>query len=164
MAFIDTIYQGAAIFSTHFGQFERRDTLPPSIILRSNPNDDEDEMIDRLRRMFPEQCKLITDPVDVAYYFDVYDMHRHGFVFLQTVLQTIARHNFTRASHVRDFAHAWINANPHRFEDIMWMKYEVFAETADREHGEEFSKDVYRLLQDMRAYGPPASKSGSPRL
>lgn len=162
MASIDEIYHGAAIFSTQLGRFEPRNNLPPSIILRSSPNDDQDEMVARLQSTFPEQCKLITAPItDIPYYFDAYDMHLHGYRFLESVLATIARHNFNRASKVQSFAEEWICANPRGFEGILSMTYAVFAETADHTHGEDFLKEVFCLLKGIKTYRSAASKSSS---
>ena len=156
---MDTIYQGAAIFSTHLGKFPPRNAVPPSIILRSNPDDDQDEMVARLQRLFPQECRLITAPItNVAYYFDLYEMHQYGYRFLESVLGTIARHNWNRARHVQSFAEEWINANPDRFEGVMSMSYAGFSETAVHTHGEDFGKEVFSLLQGIRMYRSAASK------
>ena len=161
---MDKSYYGAAIFSTHLGKFKPRDTLPP-IILRANPDADQDEMVAGLQMMFPQQCRLITAPVtNVSYYFDLHDMHQHGYCFLESVLATIARHNFIRASTVQSSAEEWINANPGHFERIMSMTFGVFAETADQSHGQNFLEEVFCLLQGIRMYRSAARKSGSPLL
>lgn len=163
MASMDTIYQGAAIFSTHLGKFEPRNTVPPSIILRTNPNDDQDEMVARLQRTFPQECKLIKAPItNVAYYFDGYEMHQYGYCFLQSVLETIARHNWNRAQNVQGFADQWMKANPEHFDRIMSMSYRSFSETARHTHGEDFGREVFGLLQSKKAFGPAASMSWSP--
>lgn len=162
MASMDKIYQGAAIFSTRLGKFKPRITVPPSIILRTDPEDDQDEMVARLQRTFPQECKLIKAPIiDVAYYFDVYDMHHYGYRFLESVLATIARHNWIRAQNIQGFADQWRKANPGRFDGIMSMSYEVFRETARHTHGEGFKREVFGLLQSHRAYQSVPSKSWS---
>lgn len=163
MASMDTMYQGAAIFSTHLGKYKPRNTKPPSIILRSNPDDDQDEMVARLQREFPEQCKLIVAPItNVAHYFDPYDMHQQGYRFLESVLGTIARHNWNRARNVQSFAEEWIQTNPNHFEGIMSMAYGAFAQTAHHTHGEEFGREVFSLIQGIRTYRSAPSKAGSP--
>ena len=159
---MDTIYQGAAIFSTHLGKFEPRNTVPPSIVLRTNPNDDQDEMVARLRRTFPQECKLIKAPItNVAYYFDGYEMHQYGFFFLRSVLETIARHNWNRAQNVQGFADQWIKANPDLLDRIMSMSFASFSMTAHHSHGAEFGREVFGLLQSHRASRSSASKSWS---
>lgn len=160
MASMDAIYQGAAIFSTRSGNFKPRNTTPPSIILRTNPDDDQDEMVARLQRMFPQECKLIRTPVaNVAHYFDPYDMHHYGYCFLESVLGTIARHNWIRARHVQSFVKEWMRFNRDRFEGIMSMSYGDFSATATHTHGEDFGREVFGLLQSYRTHRSAASKS-----
>lgn len=132
-------------------------------MLRSNPDDDQDDMVAKLQSTFPQQCKAITAPITNIYdYFDPYDTHRHGYRFLESVLGTIAHHNFIRAGRVQSFAEQWINANPYLFEGIMSMTQGDFTEAEHHTYGCDFLGEAFCLIQGLRMNRPAARKSRSP--
>jgi hypothetical protein len=148
---MDTSPYGPAIFSTHLGRYATRDTLSPSIMLRSNPDDDQDDMVARLQSMFPQQCKAITAPITNIYdYFDLYDAHRHGSCFLESVLGTIAAHNFRRAQMVQNFVGHWRQDNPRLYETILSRTLDVFSDADVKHYGCEFLGEAFSLLQSHR--------------
>jgi hypothetical protein len=158
---MDTSLYGPAIFSTHLGRYAARNTLPPSIILRSSPDDDQDEMVAKLQRMFPLQCRAITAPITNIYdYFDPYDTHRHGYRFLESVLGTIAAHNFRRAQRVQSFVQQWKRDNQDLYDGILSRTQDVFTDAEVNEYGCEFLGEAFSLLQSLRMNQRAARKSG----
>ena len=148
---MDAIHPQHAIFSTQTGRFPPRGARTDPIVLRSSPEDDRDSMVDRLRQMFPSQCKSITAPIGSIYhYFDESDAHRHGYGFLESVLLTIAFLNSQRARRVHEFAEQWLSANPRYFEIHERQKKMVFTDAEVEEHGHEFLSEVITVLQERR--------------
>lgn len=159
---MDTPSYGPAIFSTHLGRFEARNTLSPSIILRSNPENDRDDMVAKLQSMFPEQCKVITSPVARIHdYFDLYDQHRHGYLFLGSVLGTIASHNFRRAQMIQGFVDQWRTDNMRLFSNGMPLNLGVFTDAEVRTYGWDFLKEGCSLLESLRINLPSRCKYAS---
>lgn len=130
-------------------------------MLRSNPNDDQDDMVAKLQSMFPLQCKAITAPITNIYdYFDFYDAHRHGSLFLESVLATIAAHNFKRAQMVQNFVENWRQDNPRLYNSIL-SRTEVFSDADVKYYGSEFLGEAHSLLRSLRMNRYVACKSAS---
>ena len=146
-----TLSYGAAIFSTHLGRFAPRNIKAPSIMLRSNPDDDQDVMVANLESTFPMQCRAITAPIINIYdYFDLYDAHRHGYLFLESVLGTIAAHNFERAHRFQSFVEQVKQNNPGLFEGILSGPLAVFSDADVERYGWEFLTEAFSLLRSLR--------------
>ena len=99
---------GAAIFSTHLGQFPPRPAHPASTrcpIVRSNSQDDQEAMATSLEAKFPQECRKVCLPILNLYdYFDHYDLQLHGPQFLLRVLELIVDRNVMRWRNIFEFA------------------------------------------------------------
>ncbi|KAL8723122.1 MAG: hypothetical protein Q9225_000525 [Loekoesia sp. 1 TL-2023] len=141
---------GDAIFSTHLGRFAPREAhlMPPRIILRSVPEDDMEAMIAELQAQYPAQCKAIQAPItNIHEYFDNYDQHLHGQMFLHTVLMEIYFRNVTRRKAILDYTETWLRLNPAAFECIYEYELNAFTEDDVEEYGEDFLQEVLQELQ-----------------
>lgn len=157
---MEGVRSGCAIFSTHLGRFLPRLASTAPMILRSSPEDDQDEMVANLQQKFPLQCKAITAPItDIYQYFDHYDAHRHGYAFLTSVLVSIAYFNERRAERVQEFAQLWTKHNAALFDTILSRNQNIFTELEVTEHGDDFLSDVFIELQRLRMNMASQSKS-----
>lgn len=153
-------FDGKAIFSTRNGEYARRERIPSiRTILRSNPIEDQQTMVARLHKDFPEVCKAITSPVtngDVYEYFDYCDAAVQGFEFLRAVLEYIAGLNASanaeKATKVQDYVGRWKNANaeaftytrPHHAITDLFTKEDI------EEHGGEFMAEAMVQIKCLR--------------
>lgn len=153
-------FDGKAIFSTRNGEYARREKIPSMrIILRSKPIEDQQIMVAKLQRDFPEVCKEITSPVtdrDIYEYFDYCDAAVHGFEFLRAVLDYIARLNATvdaqKAVKVQDYVGRWKCTNSEAFTYIRpyHAVTDVFTEEDIEEHGIEFLTEAMMQVKKLR--------------
>ena len=148
---------GAAIFSTDLGRFPPRapHILPGRIILRSNPEDDMNQKIAELQTKYPAHCKAIEDPPSNLYdYFDVYDQHLHGQLFLKSVLTEIgirnkARRRFHEAK-VAEYAQDWRSLNHQNFLLFTDFGLDSFTKEDIEAIGKEILVEVAQKLQDEK--------------
>lgn len=153
-------FNGKAIFSTHNGEYARREKVPSlRTILRSDPIEDQQAMVKKLEKEFPDVCKAITTPVtnsDVYEYFDYCDAAVNGFEFLRAVLEYIAGLNASanakKATKIRDYVGRWRNANEEAFTYIRpyHAVTDLFTEADIEEHGVEFLTDAMMHIKHLR--------------
>lgn len=125
--------------------------MPPRIVLRSVPEDDEEAKITELQAKYPAQCKAIKAPATRLYdYFDYYDQQLHGADFLRHVIDTICVRNLARRKAVLDYAQDWAQMNPMAFEFVLAYGLNAFAEDDVAEYGEEFLQEALEELQLRR--------------
>ena len=151
---------GKAIFSTHNGEYARREKTPGMrIILRSNPVEDQQAMVSKLQKAFPEACKAITRPVmdmDVYEYFDYCDAEVQGFEFLRAVLDYIARLNENviaeKALKIQDYVRRWKTANSEAFRYIRPYHAitDLFTEEDIEEQGIELLTEAMMQIKGLR--------------
>ena len=151
---------GKAIFSTHNGEYARREKTPGMrIILRSNPVEDQQTMVSKLQNVFPETCKGITRPImdmDVYEYFDYCDAEVQGFEFLRAVLDYIARFNerlnAEKALKVHDYVGRWKTTNSEAFRYIRpcHVIHDLFTEEDIEEQGIEFLTEAMMQIKGLR--------------
>ncbi|KAM0800138.1 hypothetical protein BDR22DRAFT_889792 [Usnea florida] len=151
---------GKAIFSTHNGEYARREKTPGMrIILRSNPVEDQQTMVSKLQKAFPEACKGITRPVmdmDVYEYFDYCDAEVQGFEFLRAVLDYIARLNerinAEKTLKVQDYVRRWKTANSEAFRYIRPYHAinDLFTKEDIEEQGIEFLMEAMMQIKGLR--------------
>ena len=153
-------FHGKAIFSTHNGEYARRDKIPTvRTVLRSDPVEDQRTMVARLQRDFPDVCIAITAPItdtDVYDYFDYCDATVQGFEFLRAVLAYIAGlnagGNAKRATEIQDYVDRWRSTNTEAFTYIRPYHgvTDLFTETDIEEHGAEFLTDAMIQIKHQR--------------
>lgn len=153
-------FAGNAIFSTHNGEFARRERVPTlRTILRSDPIEDQEVMVAKLQKELPEVCKAITMPVtdsDLYEYFDYCDAAVNGFEFLRAVLEYIAGLNASanakKATKIRDYVGRWRNSNEEAFTHIrpFHAVTDLFTEADMEEYGVEFLTDVMTQIKHLR--------------
>lgn len=148
-------YSGRAIFSTHNGQYARRQAVPGMrVIIRSSAEKDRDTMRDRLRQKYPEFCKAITTPVtNVDEYFDGYDLEAHGIEFLRAVLESIGSVNAVHTMKVQDYAHRWRAANAATYLGIVsgHAVMDIFTKEDVEEYGHDFLTDTMVYIKHLKA-------------
>ena len=161
---IQLIHDGRAIFSTRNGRYANRIApMEMPIILRSDPMDDVEAMIERLRKDFPLECQAITTPTHNIYeYFDHYDVSVHGTGIIHAVLTSIAVQNVNMALYqarrpalLQDFVKKWIDRN---YESFMSRKFEAeppFTSHEKDQYGENFLQDALYHISLMRGQIPP---------
>lgn len=153
-------FDGKAIFSTCNGEYARREKIPSMrTILRSNPIEDQQTMVSKLQKDFPEVCKAITAPVtdtDVYEYFDYCDAAVHGFEFLRAVLEYIAGLNASvsaqKATRVQDYVGRWKSANSEAFTHIRpyHALTDLFTKEDIEEHGIEFLTEAMMQIRNLK--------------
>ncbi|KAF6219584.1 hypothetical protein HO133_004053 [Letharia lupina] len=153
-------FDGKAIFSTCNGEYARREKIPSMrTILRSNPIEDQQTMVSKLQKDFPEVCKAITAPVtdtDVYEYFDYCDAAVHGFEFLRAVLEYIAGLNASvsaqKATRVQDYVGRWKSANSEAFTYIRpyHALTDLFTKEDIEEHGIEFLTEAMMQIRNLK--------------
>ena len=154
-------FDGKAIFSTHNGEFARREKIPSiRTILRSNPIEDQKTMVAKLRHEFPKECKAITSPVtdrDVYEYFDYCDATVQGFEFLRAVLEYIARLNASvyaeQATDVHGYVGRWkkTNAEAFTYTRPYHSVTDLFTREDIEEYGVEFLTEVMVHIKRLKA-------------
>ena len=154
-------FDGKAIFSTHNGEYARREKIPSiRTILRSNPIEDQQTMVAKLQHEFPEVCRAITSPVtdrDVYEYFDYCDATVQGFEFLRAVLEYIARLNASvyaeQATGVHGYVGRWKNTNAEAF--TLTRPYhsvrDLFTREDIEEYGVEFLTEAMVHIKRLKA-------------
>ena len=155
---VEQLRQGKEIFSTNLQQYApQRAELPLApIILRSDPFEDVQSMVSRLRNKYPQESKKITVPINNIYeYFDHRDVHLHGTNFILSMLSHIGVENVERATRVELFAQHWMNNNIDRFCSINQGTQELFNADEKEQHHESFLQDALERLKTYRA-NPPA--------
>lgn len=146
------IHPLATMFSTHLGQYAPRPARSVPIVLRSSPEDDQESMVTRFRKLFPAECKAITIPVkNIHRWFDPYDLNRHGAEFLRSVLTTIAKENSLRAQKIAKFADDWRRNNPTLFNALTSQSQDIFTAEEVKEHDSEFLAEVYQKIIFLRS-------------
>ncbi len=146
--------RGEAIFSTRLGRFLPREAVEPRgpIVLRSEPEDDLDNMSARLERDFPTQCKAITLPiVNIYEYFDHYDCHILGTGFLHKVLENINFRNFTSSRRVKELVDRWKGdklANSNTMAAAQSLR-DIFTEEEVEEYGEDILGEAFIEVGDL---------------
>lgn len=153
-------FDGRAIFSTCNGEFARREKIPSiRTILRSNPIEDQQTMVAKLQKDFPEACRAITTPVkdrDVYEYFDYCDAAVQGFEFLRAVLEYIAGLNASvnakKATEVQDYVSRWKKTNS---ESFSYMRpchavTDLFTKEDIEEYGVEFLTEAMMKIKQLR--------------
>lgn len=153
-------FNGKAIFSTRNGEYARREKIPSMrTILRSNPIEDQQTMVSRLQKDFPEVCEAISRPVtdtDVYEYFDYCDAAVQGFEFLRAVLEYIAGLNESvnakKAFKVQDYVGRWKNTNSEASTYIRSYHAvtDLFTEEDIEEHGVKFLTEAMMQIKDLR--------------
>ena len=153
-------FDGKAVFSTRNGEYARREKIPSMrTILRSNPIEDQQAMVAKLQRDFPEVCKAITTPVtdaDVYEYFDYCDAAVQGFEFLRAVLEYIARLNASaiakKATKVQEYVDRWKDANSEAFTYVRphHTVTDLFTEADIDEYGVEFLTDAMMQIKSLK--------------
>ncbi|KAL9610663.1 MAG: hypothetical protein Q9167_004643 [Letrouitia subvulpina] len=143
---------GDAIFSTHLGRFPPRPAGPNRtrcIILRSNPEDDRDNMIASLEAKFPAQCRQISSPIrNLCHYFDEYDLQLHGSGFIYSVLEHIALKNVCRWRDIFTYVDEWCSLNPTQLPFVGSLQMDSFTEEDHQVYGQEFLSDaLWELLR-----------------
>ena len=147
------IRDGKAIFSTRLGRFPPREARPceAPIIMRSDPEHDVEDMISRLRREYPRECRLIMVPIKNLFdYFDHYDVQLHGTGIIYAVLMGIATHNARRADNIRTFAESWRHFCGDRFWGITPETQDLFTPFDVERYGNDFLDDALAYLKDAR--------------
>ena len=154
-------FDGKAIFSTHNGEYARRETIPSiRTILRSDPIEDQHTIVAKLQQEFPEVCKAITAPVtdrDVYEYFDYCDAAVQGFEFLRAVLDYIARLNASvsaeKVAEVRDYVGRWRNTNAEAFTYTKpyHAVTDLFTKEDIEEHGVDFLTEAMVQIKRLKA-------------
>lgn len=140
------------MFSTHLGQYAPRPARSVPIVLRSSPEDDQESMVKRFRKMFPADCKAITIPIkNIHRWFDPYDLNRHGAEFLRSVLTTIAKENSLRAQKIAKCAEDWRRNNPTLFSTLTSQSQDIFTAREVKEHDSEFLAEVYQKIILLRS-------------
>ena len=125
--------------------------MPPRIVLRSDPDEDMEAKIAELQTRYPAQCKAIQMPVDnIHTYFDTYDQHLHGHMFLHAVLHEIYVRNTIRREPILDYTERWLQLNPTAFDYIHQYELNAFTEDDLQEYGADFLKEVLQELQLRR--------------
>ena len=161
------IRDGKAIFSTRLGSFPPREARPREapIIMRSDPEQDIEEVICRLRREYPRECRLITTPIKNMFdYFDHYDVQLHGTGIIHAVLMGIATHNARRADNVITFAESWKHFCGEKFWAITPETQDLFTTEDVERYGDDFLDDALAYLKDARMTMkpvPPPISSGT---
>ena len=153
-------FDGKAIFSTHNGEYARRERVPSiGPILRSDPIEDQQTMVAKLRENFSEACNAITAPVtdrDVYEYFDYCDAAVQGFEFLRAVLEYIAglnvRVNAEKAMKVQDYVGRWKKTNTGAFTYIRpyHAVTDLFTEEDTEEYGVEFLTEAMMQIKRLK--------------
>lgn len=153
-------FDGRAIFSTRNGEHARREKIPSiRTILRSNPIEDQQTMVAKLQKDFPEVCNAITTPVtngDVYEYFDYCDAAVQGFEFLRAVLEYIAELNASvsakKATKVQDYVSRWKNTNSESFTYIRphHAVTDLFTGEDIEENGVEFLTEAMMQIKRLR--------------
>lgn len=139
--------------------------MPPRIILRSVPEDDMEAMIEELQTKYPAQCKAMQAPItNIHEYFDNYDQHLHGQMFLHTVLMEIYFRNVIRRRAILDYTEAWSRLNPAAFECIYEYELNAFTEDDVEEYGEDFLQEVLQELQLRKSKREEAGQYNIPSL
>ena len=147
------IRDGKAIFSTRLGTFPPREARPHEapIIMRSDPEQDIQEMISRLRREYPQECRLITAPIKNLFdYFDHYDVQLHGTGIIHAVLLGIATHNARRESNIATFAESWKHCCGDKFWAITPETEDLFTSQDVEKYGSDFLDDAIVYLKKAR--------------
>lgn len=105
-----------AFFSTDGGKHEPRPASFPRdpVIVRSKFQKDVQDYCTRLRTEYPKACYSIWPGHDIRWYFDEYDFHRHGGLFLYTVLTTLMEENGKR---VVSFCQSFAERNKSTFPE-----------------------------------------------
>lgn len=146
--------RGKAVFSTRLGRFLPREAVEPRgpIVLRSEPEDDLDNMIARLEREFPVQSKAITLSITNIYeYFDHYDCHVLGTGFLHKVLENIVFRNFTRSQRVQEIVDGWKDGKLASYDRTAFAQslHDIFTETEIAKHGEDILREAFAKIGDL---------------
>ena len=147
------IRDGKAIFSTNFGRFPPREARPHEvpIIMRSDPEQDVEMMIARLRREYPQACRQIMAPIKNIYdYFDHYDVQLNGTGIIHAVLTGIAILNANRAQYVHTFAESWRRCRLDQFWAITPDTQNLFQPEDVEVYGDDFLEDALAYLKEAR--------------
>ena len=149
--------KGAAIFSTNSGKYGRRiaaQTDRPPLIMRSDPDEDMAQMVSRLQRQYPSECRAIqrsiNSPIDVYSYFDHYDVYIHGYHYLHEVLSSIAFKNLAQLHQVLEFVDSFKSSQVERFKDIHPETLDLFTEEEKTIHGQDFLGDALVRLKALK--------------
>ncbi|KAL8948516.1 MAG: hypothetical protein Q9222_005306 [Ikaeria aurantiellina] len=144
----------AAIFSAKRECFPLRDeqSMPSRIILRSVPEDDMETLIDELWAKFPEQCRSLRMPLgDIRQYFDFYDQHQHGGMFLTAVLSEICQRNLTQRHRIFEYTQEWLRINQPAFQNLHVCSF-PFSEDDVEACGVDFLNEVLEGLRVQRSH------------
>lgn len=140
-----------AMFSTNLGRSAPHAASKSPVIIRSSPEDDEDNMIADLRRKFPAECKAITAPIeDIPTYFDLEDIRVHGWFFLFSVLCKIALQNQMRLQQVQAFVENWRITHIALFQNFEDQTQDIFTDEEREVYGYEFLNDAFVKLREQQ--------------
>ena len=154
---VDQLRQGRSIFSTKHGKWAPRLAESPlsPIIIRTDPNEDMHSMVASLRGEFPKECKEISFPITNIYdYFDHQDVHMHGYNFVQSVINQIARENEERTRNLEHFAQRWMAMHVSRFRSINSDTQEIFDDIEKTQYHKCFLQDTLELLKTYKSNPP----------
>lgn len=121
-------------------------------MLRTSPDDDQESMVERFRKMFPTECKALTIPIkNIHRWFDPYDLNRHGAEYLRSVLTTMGKENSLRAQKIVKYAEDWRRNNPSLFSTVTSYSQDIFTAKEISEHDSEFLAEVYQKILHLRS-------------
>ena len=135
----DTQGKYIAFFSTDGGQHPPRSASSNdvSIIVRSNPTIDAEQLIKSLRARWPHVCFGIFAPWQVYWFFDEYDFRLQGGRFLyEHVLQRMQKENETELSR---YCKKWSDTNKEQFHVLNVLPIDkLFHQDDLKKYGEGF--------------------------
>lgn len=158
----DPSIHGKAYFSTNAGKWAPKAFTESRPIARGDGGDVDfhDELLEQLRRAFPEKCKSITTPIlhehEVYEYFDGKDVSHHGFVYLRNLLDQMAIDNRNRLAKMNRFISDWRNKDENHFWALQKKATveEEFSESEVSQHGRGFLQDVLQRVLLLRPREP----------